>query len=110
MTTVPPKDEAGLGSHGVAQGNDHVQLEHLDKSITNDAPNKDTTFQPPEIIRAMTAEERAAAEKRLVRKIDFRLLPMMVLMYILNYIDRCVNVATWHCAGYDGDVLTIRQK
>ena len=45
-------------------------------------------LQPPEIIAMMSPEQRADLEKRLVRKIDWRLLPMIVLMYIMNYIDR----------------------
>lgn len=28
------------------------------------------------------------AERRLVRKMDLRILPMLILMYILNYVDR----------------------
>jgi hypothetical protein len=60
----------------------------MDKVATNDGPKKDHTFQPPELVRNMTPEERAGLEKKLVRKIDLRLLPMIILMYILNYIDR----------------------
>lgn len=45
-------------------------------------------LRQPEILLNMSDEERAALEKRLVRKIDLRLLPMLVVMYILNYIDR----------------------
>ncbi len=37
-------------------------------------------LQPPEIIMRLTPEERIKLEKRLVRKIDFRLLPMIILM------------------------------
>lgn len=62
--------------------------EHLDRVATNDGPNKDHVFQPPPLVRAMTPEERAEREKKLVRKIDLRLLPMIILMYILNYLDR----------------------
>lgn len=32
-------------------------------------------------------ERRAVAEKQLVRKLDVRLLPAIVLIFILNYID-----------------------
>ena len=47
-----------------------------------------TGLQPPDFIRAWTAEERAEKEKALKRKIDVRLLPAIIIMYILNYIDR----------------------
>jgi hypothetical protein len=45
-------------------------------------------FEAPEFIRNWTPEERHAAEKRLKAKIDLRLMPMIILMYIMNYLDR----------------------
>jgi hypothetical protein len=48
-------------------------------------------MQPPEFIRNLTPEEREHLEKRLKRKIDVRLLPAIIIMYIMNYIDRCVG-------------------
>lgn len=38
----------------------------------------------PPLVVAMSAEERVEAEKRLRRKIDTRLLPMIILMYIMS--------------------------
>ena len=35
----------------------------------------------------LDAENRKAAERKLVRKLDSRLLPTIVLIYIMNYID-----------------------
>ena len=32
-------------------------------------------------------DKRASAERRLVKKLDHRLLPTIVLIYIMNYID-----------------------
>ena len=32
-------------------------------------------------------DKRAAAEKRLVKKLDHRLLPTIVVIFIMNYID-----------------------
>lgn len=45
-------------------------------------------LQPPAFLIGMSAEDRELLEKKLKRKIDFRLMPMIILMYILNYIDR----------------------
>lgn len=42
----------------------------------------------PPHLRNRTLEERQALEKRLVRRLDIRLMPMLVLIYILNYLDR----------------------
>ena len=49
--------------------------------------------QAPAWIAALTVEERAELERKLKRKIDFRLLPAVIVMYILNYIDRYVFLA-----------------
>ncbi|KAI3326117.1 MFS general substrate transporter [Xylariaceae sp. AK1471] len=60
-------------------------------------------LQPPEIIARLTPEQRLELEKRLVRKIDWRLLPMIILMYILNYIDRN-NIAAAKLSGLPEDL------
>ncbi|TRX95811.1 hypothetical protein FHL15_003365 [Xylaria flabelliformis] len=60
-------------------------------------------LQPPEIIARLTPEERIALEKRLVRRIDWRLLPMIIIMYILNYIDRN-NIAAAKLSGLPEDL------
>lgn len=39
---------------------------------------------PPPLVAAMSREERAAAEAKMRRKIDIRLMPMIILMYIMN--------------------------
>lgn len=42
----------------------------------------------PESLRGMSEGEIAALEKSIVRKIDMVVLPIIVILYILNYIDR----------------------
>ena len=64
--------------------------QNASSSNVNGAGQQPRRMVPPEIIRAMTPEHRAKVEKRLKRKIDARLLPCIIVMYILNYIDRCV--------------------
>lgn len=39
-------------------------------------------------IMAMSPEERALAEKKLLRKIDMRLVPWMTLLYLMSFLDR----------------------
>lgn len=48
-------------------------------------------LQPPEFLLNMSMEERLELETKLKRKIDLRLMPAIILMYILNYIDRLVK-------------------
>lgn len=38
-------------------------------------------------INHWTPDERVKAEQKLVRKLDFRLMPMMIVIFIMNYID-----------------------
>ncbi|KAK5110898.1 hypothetical protein LTR62_005436 [Meristemomyces frigidus] len=46
------------------------------------ADNAVTTY------RSIPADELAIAEKKLVRKLDMRIMPAIVVIYILNYLDR----------------------
>ncbi|KAJ5715843.1 MFS transporter [Penicillium malachiteum] len=42
----------------------------------------------PDSLRGLTTEERNQIERRVVRKIDCVVLPIIMVLYILNYIDR----------------------
>ncbi|KAJ5678970.1 MFS general substrate transporter [Penicillium macrosclerotiorum] len=57
----------------------------------------------PEFLQGLTPEERQELEKKLVRKVDARLLIMIVVMYILNYLDRN-NIASAKLAGLAEDL------
>lgn len=47
------------------------------------APAHQGKLVPPPLVAAMTAEQRAEAETKMRRKIDLRLMPMVILMYEL---------------------------
>jgi hypothetical protein len=72
------------------------QVEHSGNGV-----QKQRADRMPEILRSMTVEERTALNLRLRKKIDLRLLPMMLLMYIMNYLDRN-NIASARLAGKTG--------
>lgn len=61
----------------------HV-TEYLDELDNKPQPGS----QPPPLVAAMNSADRERLEKKLRRKIDFRLLPPVIIMYILNYLDR----------------------
>lgn len=42
----------------------------------------------PDVLRSLTTEEMRQLERRVVRKLDARLMTPLILMYILNYLDR----------------------
>ena len=58
-----------------------VAFEHLE--ATAEAHNA-----VPEILRHLTPEQLIALEKKLVRKIDFRALPVLIILFLLNVLDR----------------------
>jgi MFS family permease len=51
----------------------------------------------------MHPEIRQAAERKLVRKLDFRLLPTIVIIFIMNYIDR-VAITSARLKGLESDL------
>lgn len=59
--------------------------------------------EPPPYVRSLSTDERAEAERALVRKIDLRLMPALIVMYLLNYIDRN-NIASARLAGLEDDL------
>jgi len=78
-------------------GSDKARVQELDtiggESVIRTVPTA-RRFEAPEFIRNWTPEERHAAEKKLKAKIDLRLMPMIILMYIMNYLDR-VSFKSW---------------
>lgn len=91
----------------VASGNevstakeDVVYLE----STASDGKHEKSGLSPleaPDLVKHLSPDERARLERILVRKIDIRLLPAIIIMYILNYLDRN-NIATARLAGNPG--------
>ncbi len=83
---------AGDIDSGSDKANTH-QIDHVGKDsaiaagITQGTTRK---RQAPEFIRNMTPEVRQATELRLRKKLDLRIMPMIVLMYIMNYLDRVI--------------------
>ncbi|KAK6201934.1 hypothetical protein LQW54_009248 [Pestalotiopsis sp. IQ-011] len=63
----------------------------------------ETYVRAPQWIQDLTVEQRLEREKKLRKKIDLRLMPMIVIMYILNYLDRN-NIAAAGLAGLNEDL------
>jgi hypothetical protein len=68
---------------------------------TADIVTTNSSMSPPDFVQKWSQDERDHFESQLRRKIDFRLLPMVILMYILNYLDRN-NIASARIAGPNG--------
>lgn len=82
-----------LSTKPTSSSTNNGHLEHL--------PLPNPAIEPPELVKNMSHEERLQAEKHLVRKIDSRLLPAAIIMYIMNYLDRN-NIAAARIAGPHG--------
>lgn len=92
IEVVHQEEELGLGDYDKKLGGDELLSEELAKNL-----------ELPESLRSLSAEEFAALEKRTRRKIDLRILPMVVLIYILNYLDRN-NIASARLGGLEEDL------
>jgi len=93
---VSNHDENSLEKGDIASHlDDKGQIEHVDSKTAPPSipviPINTRVLEAPEWIRNLSPEERVAIESRLKRKIDFRLLPMIILIYIMNYIDRVTS-------------------
>jgi hypothetical protein len=53
-------------------------------------------------------DDRPAKEKALVRRIDKRMMPLMMLLYILNYLDRN-NIATARLGNFEEDIGLVNE-
>lgn len=47
--------------------------------------------QMPEYLRQYSPDKISLQERKLVRKIDLRLMPAMIIIYILNYLDMSIR-------------------
>lgn len=101
-------DDFPTQNHGQRQSvesfDDHEKandmVDYVETANTNTPSRR---LEAPELVRNMTQEQRQHAEKTLIRKIDLRLMPALILMYILNYLDRN-NIASARLAGLQDDL------
>ncbi|TVY46611.1 MFS transporter [Lachnellula occidentalis] len=109
MATAKETYELGLVGADIESGSDdkaatqHVDNDGKDVQGPKVADVSRPAFEPPEFVRNMTPEQRISIEGKLKRKIDMRLMPMIVLMYIMNYLDRN-NIAAAKLAGIIPDL------
>ncbi|CRG85121.1 putative transporter C11D3,18C [Talaromyces islandicus] len=75
---------------------------HIEQYVLDNSKDQVTGGIPAALLD-WSPEERARREKNLVRKIDSRLLIIMLVMYILNYLDRN-NIAAAKLAGLQKDL------
>jgi len=109
MATAHDNYEKGLVGGDIESGSDdkgriqHVDHDGKDVGVPAVATATTRTFEAPEYVRNMTREQRIEIEGKLKRKIDIRLMPMIVLMYIMNYRSQqyCGCETGGYCSGFE---------
>lgn len=98
-TTETTPTQVTNGSTSISS--EEADIKHANTNVEN-APRR-VKHEPPPYVRSLSPEERQQAEKALVHRIDMRLIPPIIIMYILNYIDRN-NIASARLAGLEADL------
>ena len=73
ITTESFDENASLGNNGVTKKDDTDVVAADSSSVILDS------------------ERRVVAERQLLHKLDFRLMPMIILIYLMNYIDVSIS-------------------
>lgn len=100
MTTPEEKPQSiHLDTKGELSQIEDTSITKLDFPV--DVPV--TSNRIPDELKHMSPEELKELETRTRRKIDMRILPMLVWIYILNYLDRN-NIASSRLGGLEEDL------
>ncbi|KAL0570800.1 hypothetical protein V5O48_011157 [Marasmius crinis-equi] len=79
----------------------HTSVTENEKTDRIEDPNGNREVEDP--LPEPGTPERIAAERLLVRKLDRRVLPTIILIYIMNYIDR-LGITTARLQGLENDL------
>ncbi|KAI0884330.1 major facilitator superfamily domain-containing protein [Annulohypoxylon maeteangense] len=89
-----------MAANDKASDNDATRIASVgdDDMVKYDLEHSEQTaedaVEKPESIRDMSAEEIRKLEIKMVRKMDLVIMPIMGILYILNYVDRSALAAT----------------
>ncbi|GAA6004505.1 hypothetical protein JCM10207_000757 [Rhodosporidiobolus poonsookiae] len=82
---------------------DKPVVAHLERSLGVDETNVSELQREIDLVAALSPEEYKVAERKLLRKIDFTLLPTLFILLILNYLDRNA-LASARVQGIEADL------
>lgn len=73
----------------VSMGDEMIKEDFIQTELEDSARgNLEHVIPKPESIRDMSPEELQRLETRMVRKVDMVIMPIMGVLYLLNYVDR----------------------
>lgn len=82
---------------------DHVNHVHKEDVLKEDDIENQSSIAVPEILRQLTPNEFKKIGNEATSKMDIVILPCLMLMYILNYLDRN-NIASAKLANLSEDL------
>lgn len=103
------KNRDSAAAPEVYNADEKVVVEHTSDTSLEAArpatitPSASRRREAPPLVRDLSPEERARLEGILVKKIDLRLLPTLIVMYLMNYLDRN-NIAAARLAGLEEEL------
>ncbi|KAM0335699.1 hypothetical protein ACHAQA_000749 [Verticillium albo-atrum] len=102
MTDVSGKDNATVAEHIGKEDQMDVQLE--DKPAAHNEPYSIREIQGRfDLLRDLSDAEMEKLNKSVVKKIDWRMMPCITIMFLMNYLDR-INVSNARLAGLQEDL------
>ena len=85
----------------LSKGDDTAKLEHV-VDVTQDITAIPVDYRP-EILRNFNPDELLQLEKKLVRRLDIRCLPILIFLFLLNILDRNA-IANARLGGLEADL------
>lgn len=81
-----------------------LETAHIESKIESGSKSRDQfVVEKPDLLKQYSDEEIDEFHKKITRKIDIRLIPMLIFLYILNYLDRN-NIASARLGGLEDDL------
>jgi hypothetical protein len=102
MASPPTKKEGAVETIEFSKESDPLHPANLIVHLTED---EHRLLDDPEILKAWMDPSlpNREEETRMVRKVDLRMMPILWVMYVLNYLDR-TNIGNAKVAGMDADL------
>jgi hypothetical protein len=95
---------AKLHDASTEKNDDTVMVEFandLKRELSRELAADDDTR--PDVLRHLSPDEMTSLEKKLVRRLDIRLLPILILLFLLNILDRNA-IANARLGGLEDDL------
>lgn len=82
---------------------DDTAMIEVDEDIKAETVNVYHPDNRPDILRSLSHDEMQLLEKKLVRKLDIRILPILIVLFLLNVLDRNA-IANARLGGLEEDL------